>query len=712
MVGPQPFTGRRRDGLPAEYVYIDVKPPMKEHMTNALAKEKSPYLRAHAGNPVDWRPWGETALVLARREDRPLFVSVGYSACHWCHVMAREAFSDEGIARILNENFVSIKIDREEHPDLDAVFQTAHQALAGRGGGWPLSIFLEPGDLTPFFAGTYFPLEPRGGMPGFGELLERILAVYREQRHELKEQGRRLQQLLEDRMGSDAASGAALGAAPVSAARANLAAGFDPVHGGFGGAPKFPRTPALAFVAAQGEEEGLRRTLEAMARGGLNDHVGGGFFRYTVDGAWRVPHFEKMLYDNAQLLGLYAEAALRFESEEFRRTALATARFMDAELALPTGGYASSLNAEAGGEEGGFYLWDRDEVRGVLGGERYPAFAAAFGLNEPPQVEGRWHLARADGGHGGFEAELAQLAEARAPRVRPERDDKLLTSWNALAVTGLARAALFLEAPELAVRAREIFAALESTAVRGDEVLACALAGEPYQSGFLADYTFLAEAALALAAVDGSGESIAVARRLTDALLARFATEGGGLAMTPADAEKILYRPRDNADNAVPSGAGVAVRVFIALGHLLAEPKYLDAADKMLHAAWSDIEHMPDALPTMITALDEFLNPPPFVVLRGDERVADWAALAVHADPRARVIRLNGASVDPEFERYELRGAAVAYVCHATACSAPITDRSDLADALHQGTSDLLTIPSFRGSRRENPESRRYKEMP
>src|SRR5690625_1001341 len=391
-----------------------------ECMSNALAQARSPYLRAHADNPVDWREWDERAVEIARREDRVLFVSVGYMACHWCHVMAREAFSDPEVARILNEHFVSIKVDREERPDLDQVLQVAHQALNGRGGGWPLSVFLEPDGLTPFFTGTYFPLTPRFGMPGFARVLERILTAWRDQGEAVREQGQRLQSVLVERLGTDAASEAELTAAPVKAARAGFLSEFDSVNGGFGVAPKFPQAPSLAFLTAQGDTDGLRLTLEAMARGGLNDHVGGGFFRYTVDQAWRVPHFEKMLSDNAQLLGLYAEAAVRFDSAEFRETALATAHFMDEELALPSGGYASSLNAEAAGVEGDFYLWERAEVQEVLGAGRYPAFAEAFGLSEEPQVEGRWHLARVDGAAGKFEDELAALAKRRATRVRPE----------------------------------------------------------------------------------------------------------------------------------------------------------------------------------------------------------------------------------------------------------------------------------------------------
>ncbi len=651
-------------------------------MTNALADSRSPYLRGHAENPVDWRPWDEAALALARRENRPLFVSVGYSACHWCHVMAREAFSDAGIARILNDNFVSIKIDREERPDLDQVFQSAQQALNGRGGGWPLSVFLEPENLTPFFAGTYFPLAQRYGMPGFGDVLERILEAWREHRDELLAQGKRLQTLLAEHLGADAASAGELSTAPIRSARANLAAAFDPVNGGLGGAPKFPQSPVLAFLAAGGDSEALRRTLQAMARGGLNDHVGGGFFRYTVDAAWRVPHFEKMLYDNAQLLALYAEAAARFDSAEFRAAALATARFMDAELALPGGGYASSLNAEAGGEEGSFYLWDRDEVRRLLGDERYPAFAKAFGLKESPQVEGRWHLARTDGGHGGFAEELATLAAARAPRTRSDRDDKLLTSWNALAVTGLARAGLLLDAPELAARAEEILACLESTMIRGDEVFACALDGEPYQPGFLEDYAFLAEAALTVASVADGDARIALAARLADAMLARFRTEGGGLAVTPAGGETVLYRPRRYSDDALPSGAGVAVRVLIALGHLLAEPKYLDAAEGVLKAARRDLDRAPGAYPTLLLALEEWLNPPPLVVLRGDERIAVWARQTARTAPDAHIIQLGEHVEMEELQRYAARGNAVAYVCKGMACSAPIESVNGLLDGV------------------------------
>ena len=648
-------------------------------MTNALATEKSPYLRAHAENPVDWQPWNEAALEQAKREAKPLFVSVGYSACHWCHVMAREAFSDPEVAQLLNEHFVSIKVDREERPDLDQVLQTAHQAINRRGGGWPLSVFLEPEGLTPFFAGTYFPLTPRYGMPGFAELLGLIVKAWTEQRDQVLTQGRELQSLLQRHLGSDVTSKGELTLAPFKTARATLASAYDAANPGYGLAgPKFPQSPVLGLLVASGMADEVPRVLEAMARRGLNDHVGGGFFRYTVDEAWRVPHFEKMLYDNAQLLGVYAEAAVRYDSDEFADTARSIAAFLDTEMKLPSGGYAASLNAESGGEEGAFYLWDREEVKDLIGADRYPAFAKAYGLEEDAQVEGRWHLARTDGGHGGFDDELALLAKARDKRVRPDRDDKLLTSWNALAVTGLARAALFLGDNTLAERAAELLRVLESTVVRDDTVYACAFGGEPYQPGFIEDYAALAQAALAVAAVTDGGHAVALARRLADAIITRFATERGGLAMTPADGESLLYRPRRYADDSVPSGAGVAAQVLVTLGHLLAEPKYLDTADAVLHAAWPEMQRAPEAHASFLRALQSFVEPPPLVVLRGSETIRDWAKEVAHASPGASIIQLGENIATEELERYAAKGDAVAYVCRGTSCSAPMEEFEEL----------------------------------
>ncbi|MGA7966111.1 MAG: thioredoxin domain-containing protein [Gammaproteobacteria bacterium] len=672
--------------MPNGVVFNSLLASNMDVMTNALIHEKSPYLRGHAENPVDWQAWSAAALDRARAEDKPVFVSVGYSACHWCHVMAREAFSNTEVARLLNDNFVSIKVDREERPDLDQILQTAHQAINRRGGGWPLSVFLEPEHLTPFFAGTYFPLTPRYGMPGFAELLRLIIKAWAEQRDQVLTQGKELQALLKRQLGSDLTTTGELSLAPLRTARSNLASAYDAVNAGYGLAgPKFPQSPVLGFLVASGTAEEVPRVLEAMARRGLNDHVGGGFFRYTVDEAWSVPHFEKMLYDNAQLLGVYAEAAVRYDSGEFKAAARAVAAYLENEMRLPTGGYAASLNAESGGEEGAFYLWNREEVRNLIGADRYPAFAAAFGLDGDASVEGRWHLARINGGHGGFEDEFTQLARERDTRVRPDRDDKLLTSWNALAVTGLARAALFLGDTELAERASDLLDVLERTVVKGDQVWACAWDGQPYQPGFLEDYAYLARAALAVAAVTGGSHAVAIARRLADVILARFATESGGLAMTPVEGESLLYRPRRYADDSVPSGAGVAVQVLVMLGHLLAEPQYLDAAETALRAAWADIERAPEAHASFLRALQAFVEPPPLVVLRGNKHVInDWAFRAARTAPGSHFIQLGEDVEMAELQRYAARGDAVAYVCHGTTCSAPLDNIEELLNSLKQ----------------------------
>lgn len=653
-------------------------------MPNALLHALSPYLRAHAMNPVDWRMWDDVTLADARRLDRPLFVSVGYFACHWCHVMAREAFSDVRVADLLNRNFVSIKVDREERPDIDQVLQLAHQALTGTGGGWPLSVFMDPQSMTPFFAGTYFPLETRYGRPGFAELLQRIVVLWRDRRGDLVAQGRVFEKHLHDHVASraaDAVPPASLAAKLV----VDLEGAFDQRRGGFGyDGPKFPQCPLLAFLQARDEHAMLAPTLAAMRLGGLRDHVGGGFFRYTVDAAWQVPHFEKMLADNAQLLALYARAAARGD-DAARAAALETAAFIEAELRLPDGGCATSLNAEAGGVEGGFYLWDRDEVHAMVGNSTWPAFATAFGLDGAPQVDGRWHLARQDAGQRDFSPELAALRAARANRVRPERDDKRLTSLNALLVTALATAALALDVPELGVRARALLELLDRTVVSADRVAAVVVGDTVYGTGLLADYAYLAEAALAVATLGDDGYAVRLAARLADAMLARFATATGGLALTPADAAVLLYRPRADRDDALPAPAGVAARVLLRLGHVLAKPRYLDAAAAVLRDAASTLAAASEQSATLLDVVAVWHEPPPLVVLRGEGTTRDWALEVTRTSPHAELVWLRGDVADVELARYAPRGKTVAYVCRGLACSAPIIEQRELQALLVTG---------------------------
>ena len=442
-----------------------------ESMPNRLADALSPYLEQHAHNPVDWYPWGPEALQAARTSDRPILLSIGYSACHWCHVMAHESFDNEAIAERMNAWFVNIKVDREERPDLDRVYQLAHQLLTGRGGGWPLTVFLDSSDLKPFVAGTYFPPESRHGMVGFGELLERVHSAWLNQRETLRAQNEQLGQALEMLSGRRDRAGDPTGDDdPQETLLGQLAGRCDRRHGGFGDAPKFPQAPLLEWLqrmalADEGAAEMLNDTLRAMARNGLFDHLGGGFFRYCVDAAWEIPHFEKMLYDNALLLPLYGEAAVRWNDDEWARAASLTVSFLERDMRLETGGLASSLDADsvppdpepgtpAEPAEGAYYLWTPAQLDACLDPEAAELARARFGLDGPPNFEGeQWHLvlARSVGELTGSAADADRMREeletvrrrlrsCRAERPPPGRDDKMVAAWNAHAAGGLMRA--------------------------------------------------------------------------------------------------------------------------------------------------------------------------------------------------------------------------------------------------------------------------------
>jgi len=431
-------------------------------MSNRLARETSPYLLQHADNPVDWYPWGEDALRLAREQDKPILLSVGYSACHWCHVMAHESFEDADVAAVMNALFVNIKVDREERPDIDQIYQTAHHLLTQRSGGWPLTMFLTP-EGKPFFGGTYFPKAPRYNLPGFTGLLERVAEVYRTQRSEIDEQNGELLKILGGTVPQPPRGDTRLDARPLEAARSELKSHFDTINGGLGSAPKFPHPFEFDFLlresALRGDAQArhvVLHTLTKMAEGGVYDHLGGGFCRYSVDGQWMIPHFEKMLYDNGPLLRLYADAWLVTRDPLYRQVCEETAAWVMREMQAPEGGYYSSLDADAEGEEGKFHVWDREEIAGLLTADEFRATAGRFGLDRAPNFEGsHWHLHVARSleqvasslGRSETECEALlatareKLFTARELRVHPGRDDKILTSWNALMIEGMAHAA-------------------------------------------------------------------------------------------------------------------------------------------------------------------------------------------------------------------------------------------------------------------------------
>ncbi|MGQ0384831.1 MAG: thioredoxin domain-containing protein [Gammaproteobacteria bacterium] len=680
---------------------------------NRLAAETSPYLLQHADNPVQWFPWGDEAIARARAEDRPILLSIGYSACHWCHVMAHESFEDEATAAVMNRHFVNVKVDREERPDLDRVYQLAHQALAQRGGGWPLTMFLAPDDLTPFFGGTYFPREPRYGMPAFTDLLERVAAFYRDQRDDVKRQNEALRGVFADLVPPAADAGRALSSLPLEAARRDLERGFDGEYGGFGAAPKFPHAGGIERLlrnwreSACGPEPDLRAlymatlSLTRMAEGGLFDQLGGGFCRYSVDRYWTIPHFEKMLYDNGTLLALYAQASVATGDALFRDTALATADWALREMRAPEGGFYAALDADSEGHEGKFYAWQRDEVKSLLTADEYRLIARRYGLDREANFEGSWHLhaclplataaqelgIEAAQAHELLASGRAKLLAAREQRVRPGRDDKVLTGWNGLMIRGLAIAGRIFERDGLTDAACRAVDLLRAQCWQDGALLATWKDGQARFAAYLDDHAYLLDALLELMQARFRVEDLAFARDLAEALLDKFADrERGGFWFTAEGKDPPLHRPKSFADDATPGGNGVAAAALARLGWLLGETRYLDAADATLRAGWSSITRAPQAHTSMLHALEEWLDPVEIVVIRGESApIAEWSrALAALYAPRRMVIAVpSKAEGLPEpLAAKAPRGAAVAYVCRGPVCSEPMDSLADVLETL------------------------------
>ena len=672
--------------------------------TNHLATETSPYLRKHAHNPVEWYPWGHEALERARGEQKPIHLSVGYNACHWCSVLEKESFEDEATARILNDHFVNIKVDREERPDIDRIYQIAQQMLTQRGGGWPLTMFLTHDDHRPFFGGTYFPKEARYGLPAFKDVLERVAAYYREHGAELRRQNDALMEAFAQLNPEPAAADTRLTDAPLKAARTALARSFDSRYGGFGGAPKFPHPQTLELLLrtyrgstqlpGEPDLQGLymaNLTLRRMAEGGINDQLGGGFCRYSVDERWMIPHFEKMLYDNGALLAVYANSSLASVDASYTHVVLETARWALREMQSPEGGFYSSLDADSEGHEGKFYVWDREEVRQALSAEELAVFAPRFGLDSPANFEGRWHLyvnATVEQIAAAvqrpavevatlLESARAKLLALRAQRVRPSRDEKILTSWNALMIRGLAIAARTHNAEPLAAAASRALDFVRATLWRDGRLLATYKDGRAHLNAYLDDYVYLVDAVLELQQVRFRAEELEFARQLTEMVLRHFADEAnGGFYFTSDDHEQLIHRSKTFSDDAIPSGNGIAAFTLQRLGHLLGEPRYLAAAERTLRAAWPALEKYPLSHVTLVTALEELLQPPEIVILRGEAAAIEaWRReLARMFVPRRLVLAIpaDASDLPPALADKAPRGAAVAYICRGSTCSAPV----------------------------------------
>ena len=681
--------------------------------TNRLIHETSPYLLQHAGNPVDWHPWNEAALARARTEHKPILLSIGYSACHWCHVMAHESFEDADTAALMNRLYINIKVDREERPDLDRVYQLAHQVLTQRGGGWPLTLFLAPDDLTPFFAGTYFPKAPRYDMPAFQEVLTRVAGFYRDHAADLHRQNAALRDVFKRIESETPATADALSDAPLQAAYRSLAESFDPRCGGFGRAPKFPHPSSLEFLlwrAGDAEVDGetakhsrhmLETTLTRMAEGGIYDQLGGGFCRYAVDEEWMIPHFEKMLYDNGPLLALYAQAWALTGEPLYARIARQTAGWILHEMQSPNGGYYSSLDADSEGQEGRYYAWDTVEIRKLLSAVEYAVCAPRFALDRPANFEGRWHLHVQAGirdiadslGKNATDVESllastrVKLLAARRGRVRPGLDDKVLTAWNGLTVRGMAIAGRLLDEPRFVESARRAVTFIRSHLWKDGRLLASWRDGWAKLPAYLDDYAFLLDGILELIQAQAHWDSdlFAFARELADALLAHFEDKPhGGFWFTADDQDTPLHRPRNFTDESLPSGNAIAARALLRLGHLCAEPRYLDAAERTLKAALPGMLCYPEAHAAMLLALQDRLEPPALIVMRGNqEKLYAWrAALDRMFNPRRIVLAIpnDAKNLTGLLAQCAPRGDVCAYVCRGKQCSLPVMTIEKLSE--------------------------------
>lgn len=674
-------------------------------MSNRLAQESSPYLLQHQNNPVDWYPWGPEALARAKAEDKPIFLSIGYSACHWCHVMEHESFENEKIAAELNRNFVCIKVDREERPDLDQIYMNAVQLMTGRGG-WPMSVFLTP-DLQPFFGGTYWPPTSRMGMPGFDLVIQKVSEAWRGNRQIATEQAAELTQAVQS-LGVPDDSPGVLRRDMLDHAESRLERAFDFQHGGFGSAPKFPHSMDLQVLLRQWKHrprEAVRQmvtlTLDKMAGGGIYDHLGGGFARYSVDERWLVPHFEKMLYDNALLTNAYLEGFLATSEPRFARTVRDTCDYILAYMTDDSGGFHSTEDADSEGEEGKFYVWTPEQIHAALGRERGERFCYVYDVTEAGNFEeGKsilnlpktlaqcaslrgWDVSE-------LERELAQsraeLLKVRDQRVRPGKDDKILVSWNALMIDALARSGAALDEPRYLAAAGNAADFLLAKLRRPDgRLLHSWRHGHAKLDAYLDDYAYLVNALVSLYEATFEERWIDRAVELADGMLAHFADkQGSGFFFTADDHEQLIARNKDLHDSSVPSGNAMAATGLVRLGKLTGRQDYLEAARGTLQMMAALLEKTPNAAAQALIALDLLLGPTPEIVIVGDlQQPATKDALQSlrqrflpNQVVACRPVNGSGARsshLDPLFEgRTGGSGGPTVYICQDFACQAPV----------------------------------------
>ena len=670
-------------------------------MPNRLIDETSPYLLQHAENPVDWYPWGAEALERARDEDKPVFLSIGYSACHWCHVMERESFEDPETAELLNSEFVSIKVDREERPDLDSIYMNSVVAMTGQGG-WPMSVFLNA-EGVPFFGGTYFPPEPRYRMPSFREVLGMVVDAYRNRRGEIGKAGTTLLKAIKEEHGP---GGDAPSASALSEARDALASGFDDTNGGWGGAPKFPQPMAIEFLlryhARTGDSAALAmatKSLSEMARGGIYDHLGGGFHRYATDAVWLVPHFEKMLYDNSQLARVYLKAWQITRDPVFRRVVEETLDYVLREMTHPDGAFYSTQDADSEGEEGKFYVWDEAEIKDLLGDDAQ-VFMRAYDVSRSGNFEGKNILNRPldfdvvanefgmplDELEVVLERSRAALFDRRDGRIKTGLDDKVITSWNGLMLAAFADAAKILDRADYLEAARRN-ARFMLSELRTDEgrLRRTWKDGRASLNGYFEDYSYLAEGLLALYEASFEPEWFVAARDLIELMVARFADGDGGFFDTSDDHETLIARPKNVQDNATPSGSAIATGVLLRLASLTGQLEYADIAEQAFRQVVGRMEKHPTAFGQWLSALEYHFGEPREVAIVGDPEADDARELlaVIFEDFRPNMVVAAGeendiSSVPLLSGRPRIDGRASAYVCRNFTCNFPVTVAEDL----------------------------------
>ena len=686
---------------------------------NHLAQETSPYLLQHADNPVDWYPWSDEAFAKARAENKSILLSIGYSACHWCHVMAHESFEDLETAEIMNGLFVNIKLDREERPDIDKIYQTSQSLITQRTGGWPLTMFLDPQDRCPFFGGTYFPKEPRHNLPPFKQILKRVHAYYTEHRRDISKQNQALKDSLHE-IYSPTSNTKQPSISLIETAQAMLLKQFDQEYGGFSNEPKFPHSELIQFMLYRSVSAKLNNTpnpqaehaalytLEKMCRGGLYDHLGGGFYRYSVDAAWQIPHFEKMLYDNGPLLGLLVDAWHINSNQYFAETAHETAHWVMREMQSSEdgykGGYYATLDADSEGSEGTFYVWHKDEVNSLLNTTDAAIAIQYFGLNKVPNFEGQWHLhlatevgelVKTHGNDNKVRESIERIKKTlflhREKRPRPRRDDKIITSWNALMIKGMAKSAQLLGEDKYYRSATQALDFIRAN-LWHDKLLSATFKNKRARfDAYLDDYAFLLDAIFHLLQYHWRDDDFAFALDLADAILTNFEdTDNGGYYFTSHKHEQLLQRPRALYDEATPSGYSIATLSIARFGLLCSRNDYLTSAHRALAQAAPTIAQTPSGCTTLLHALAEKHEPPEIVIIRTSEDISHsilkpWQhAIVKHYSPLrfCFVIPSNAKHLPLILRDKKTCGDVTAYICQGTNCLAPIDDLDKFTEKL------------------------------